>query len=71
MRDIFRHWLLDIREEPQLFDYGMLRRMVDEHFSERQDLSLLLWRIWFFKLWYAFWVKGETLDLGHPLMAQR
>jgi asparagine synthase (glutamine-hydrolysing) len=71
LRELFSHWLLDVREEPQLFDYGMLRRMVEEHFSGRQDLSLLLWRIWFFKLWFAFWVKGETLELGYPLLAQR
>lgn len=71
LRDLFGHWLLEVREEPQLFDYGVLRRMVSEHFAGRQDLSLLLWRIWFFKLWFAFWVKGEALELGNAPAIQR
>ena len=74
LRQVFGHWLLEEREEPQLFDYDVLDRMFREHLSGRQDLSLLLWRIWFFKLWSAYWVKGDTISLdgsSHATPAKR
>ena len=64
---MFSHWLLEVREEPQLFDYEVLKRMVSEHLSGRQDLSLLLWRIWFFKLWYRFLGEGGDAGVRTPL----
>jgi hypothetical protein len=62
LRGLFRHWLLDVRETPRLLDYDLLERLVSRCLQGQQDLSLLLWRVWFFKLWYAHWVKGDPLD---------
>jgi asparagine synthase (glutamine-hydrolysing) len=71
LRGMFRHWLLEVREEPRLFDYRVLERLAAHHFAGREDLSLLLWRIWFFKLWYARWIRGEALELGTTAAALR
>jgi len=64
LRDVFRRGLLEIREEPALIDHALLERLLAEHVAGREDLSLLLWRVWFFKLWFAHWSRGERLELA-------
>ena len=58
-RPLFLHWLVERREEPALLDHEVLTSLVNDHFAGRTDAGLLLWRVWFFKLWYAYWIKGE------------
>jgi asparagine synthase (glutamine-hydrolysing) len=59
---LFRHGLLEMREEPALLDRGLLERLVTRHLAGDTSLSLLLWRVWFFRMWFAVWIEGRTLD---------
>jgi hypothetical protein len=45
-----------------VFDRDVLAGLVEAHAAGRADAGLLLWRVWFFKLWYAFWIRGERLE---------
>jgi asparagine synthase (glutamine-hydrolysing) len=64
LRPLFLRWLVDRREDSPLLDRAVLSGLVDDHLAGRTDAGLLLWRVWFFKLWYAFWIKGERLELA-------
>jgi asparagine synthase (glutamine-hydrolysing) len=64
LREVFTRGLLDIREEPAIIDHALLERLLAEHVAGRDDLSLLLWRVWFFKLWFAYWNRGERVELA-------
>jgi asparagine synthase (glutamine-hydrolysing) len=63
LRDVFRGGLLGIQEEPAVFDRQVLARLVAAHAAGADDVGLLLWRIWFFKLWFVRWVAREPIDV--------
>ena len=62
LHGLFRQGLLDMQEEPALLDQRLLTRLVDRHLAGDESLSLLLWRVWFFRLWFAVWIEGRTLE---------
>jgi asparagine synthase (glutamine-hydrolysing) len=64
LRDVFGAWLLEGDEEPPCLAAATLARLVDEHLSGRRDWSLLLWRVWFFRVWHARWIAGRSLENG-------
>ena len=64
LSSMFRHGLLEMQEEPTLLDRGVLEQLVARHFSGEASLSLLLWRVWFFRMWFAVWVEGRTLEVA-------
>jgi asparagine synthase (glutamine-hydrolysing) len=61
---LFRQGLLGMREEPALIDQALLDQLVRRHLAGDDSLSLLLWRVWFFRMWCAVWVEKRTLDVS-------
>lgn len=39
------------------FEYTYIRRLLDEHFSQRRDNRKLLWTLLIFQLWYARYIE--------------
>jgi hypothetical protein len=60
---LFRQGLMGMREDPALLDQGLLDRLMRRHLAGDASLSLLLWRVWFFRMWCAVWIEGRTLDV--------
>ena len=60
---LFRRGLLEMHEEPALLDRRLLEQLVARHLAGDASLSLLLWRVWFFRMWFAVWVEGRTLEV--------
>jgi asparagine synthase (glutamine-hydrolysing) len=60
---LFRRGLLEMQEEPALLDRRLLDQLVARHLAGDERLSLLLWRVWFFRMWYAVWVEGRSLPV--------
>ncbi|HEY7140334.1 MAG TPA: asparagine synthase (glutamine-hydrolyzing) [Methylomirabilota bacterium] len=63
LSSLFQRGLVEMREEPALLDRRVLERLVARHFAGDGSLSLLLWRVWFFRMWYAVWVEGRALEV--------
>jgi len=45
--------------ELNLFDYGMVSRMLDEHRSGSRERAFLLWNLFNVSRWYDYWVAGR------------
>jgi len=57
LRDMLRGTLLDDRAEKRnLFNHAVVRRMVDEQITGRQDWSNRLWALMYLELWFREFV---------------
>jgi asparagine synthase (glutamine-hydrolysing) len=62
----------------ELFDYGFIKRLLDEHRAGRANYSFYLWSLLNLSLWYEQWIEkggpgvwaGDTLA-GRPVEAAR
>jgi len=53
--------------ERDIFDPGMVRRLVDEHLLGRADHTERLWSLVNVELWLRRFVDGEEdVRMGHP-----
>jgi asparagine synthase (glutamine-hydrolysing) len=49
----------DAIERQGLFNYGYVKRLLDEHFSHRRDNRKLLWTLLVFQLWYNRYIAAD------------
>ena len=45
--------------EIDLFDYSVVKRMLEEHRAGRRDRAFLLWNLFNLSRWYDYWVAGR------------
>jgi asparagine synthase (glutamine-hydrolysing) len=56
-----RSAVLDSRlQEEDLFDYGLVRRLFDEHRAGRRDHGWRLWTLYNLSRWYDAWIAGAA-----------
>lgn len=50
----------------ELFDYGFVRQLLDDHRSRRMNYSFFLWTLLNLSLWYEHWIEGvvTTAEAG-------
>ena len=44
----------------ELFDYGFIKKLLDEHRSGRVDYGFFLWSLLNLSLWYERWIEGAA-----------
>jgi asparagine synthase (glutamine-hydrolysing) len=44
----------------ELFDYGFIKQLLDEHRSGRVDYGFFLWSLLNLSLWYERWIDGAA-----------
>jgi asparagine synthase (glutamine-hydrolysing) len=60
LQPLLREMLSETRLKTQgLFNFGFVRRIVEEHCQGRADHRKILWTLLMFELWYEHWIKGE------------
>lgn len=46
----------------ELFDYGFVKRLLDEHRSGRMNYGFFLWSLFNLSLWYERWIDGAAQE---------
>jgi asparagine synthase (glutamine-hydrolysing) len=49
----------------ELFDYGFIKKLLDEHRSGRVDYGFFLWSLLNLSLWYERWIDGAARGSAH------
>ncbi len=58
LRDLMLYLLSEVRVTRQgFFNYGYIKRLIDEHISHQRDNRKLLWTLLMFQLWYNAYVE--------------
>lgn len=53
----------------ELFDYGFIKRLLDEHRSGRTNYGFLLWSLFNLSLWYERWIDGAATEPSGQALA--